>query len=61
MHLGVNRDFWKLFLKLTINVEQEKESTICVIVGCKNLSLRSSLVMPNGDPQDGYALPSSHS
>ena len=44
--------------------EQEKESIICVRVGYKNPSLRitfchhlASLVIPNGDPQDGFFYP----
>ena len=44
--------------------EQEKESNIRVRVGKKNLSLvitvchhSASLVMPNGDPRDGFLYP----
>ena len=44
--------------------EQEKESIIRVRVGYKNPSLEitvchhsASLVMPNGDPQDGFFYP----
>ena len=46
---------------IEFNVELEKESIVCVIIGSKNPSLvitichhEASLVMPNDDPQDGF-------
>ena len=40
-------------LNAVFNGEQEKEKIICVRMGWKNLSL----VMPNGDPLDGFFHP----
>ena len=68
-HLSVFRIFWKSFpgfsnINEVLSGEQEKESDIRVRMGYKNQSLvitnrhhSASLVMPIGDPWDGFFYP----
>ena len=61
-HLCVFRGLLEAYFKIKKNSrEQEKESNILVRVGYKSLSLvitvchhSASLVMPKGDPRDGF-------
>ena len=66
-HLSIFKNFWEHFFKhenAALNGEQEKESISRERVGQKNLSLgitichhSASLVMPKGDPWDGFSFP----